>query len=176
VLIGLALAFLRNTSAATPQPAQANPGIHIAADAPAHHDADTHLATPTARLSSTKTQRPTRTPRPQVTRQVSNVVDGWVIRNVRIYDLDGNLVYRGDVNLKPTIDRITAGISDPHRNDGSTFGNFERRLPIKPRGYYTEYVVRTRGLSGVGPQRLILGRNNEVYYTPDHYTTFVRVK
>ena len=85
----------------------------------------------------------------------SNTVDGWVVRNVKIYDLDNNLVYKGDVDIEPTLDRIANGIRDSHRNDGSTFGNFERRLPSKPRGYYTEYVLRTPGLSGVGPQRVI---------------------
>ncbi|WP_404995342.1 ribonuclease domain-containing protein [Cupriavidus pauculus] len=31
-------------------------------------------------------------------------------------------------------------------------------------------------MSGVGPQRIVTGRNGEVYYTPDHYKTFVPVK
>ena len=53
----------------------------------------------------------------------------------------------------------------------------ERLLPVKSdSSYYHEYVVRTPGLSAVGPQRLILGRDGEAYYTPDHYDTFIRVK
>jgi filamentous hemagglutinin len=178
VLIGLALAFLRNAPTAEVQPAQANTAISIAADAPnvpnqAEANAKKPTRTPAPSSQKKLTPRaPTRTP----SSSKSNVVDGLVVRNVKIYDLDGDLVYKGDVDLKPTLDRIAKGIRDSHRNDGSTFGNFERRLPNKPRGYYTEYVVRTPGLSGVGPQRVIMGRNDEVYYTPDHYVTFVRVK
>ncbi len=99
-----------------------------------------------------------------------------VMRDQRIYALDGSLAYEGDIDLQPTFDRIAAGKKDRHRNDGSTFGNREGLLPRKPRGYYTEWVIRTKGLSDVGPQRLITGRDGEAYYTPDHYVTFVRVK
>ena len=61
-------------------------------------------------------------------------------------------------------------------NDGTTFGHREGRLPRQPRGYYTEWVVRTEGIRNVGPQRLITGRGGEAYYTPDHYETFVTVR
>ena len=73
-------------------------------------------------------------------------------------------------------DRIERGESDPHDNDGSVFQNREGLLPDQPRGYYREYVVRTPGLSSVGPQRLILGENGEAYYTSDHYESFTQVR
>ena len=59
--------------------------------------------------------------------------------------------------------------------DGSVFGNFEGRLPAKSRGYYREYTVATPGLSHRGARRIVAGRQTEMYYTRDHYETFVRL-
>ncbi len=62
----------------------------------------------------------------------------------------------------------------PHAQDGSVFGNRERRLPAKPRGYYREYTVETPGLSHRGARRIITGGQppSEYYYTDDHYDSF----
>ncbi len=70
------------------------------------------------------------------------------------------------------------------RQDGSTFGNFERRLPIQPRGYYREYTVPTPGSRDRGARRIIAGEgrgrdlasSGEYYYTDDHYRTFRRIR
>jgi len=78
-------------------------------------------------------------------------------------------------DLPQTLQRISAGRSFPHRNDGAVFQNRERRLPRKPEGYYHEYVHPTPGEHGPGAQRVILGDGGEIYYTPDHYRTFIRV-
>lgn len=100
----------------------------------------------------------------------------FVMKNVTVKDY-GKVVYKGDVDLKPTFARIKAGIKDSHRNDGSTFGNRERLLPQKSGGYYKEYVIRTKNIKKhAGPQRLIIGRDGEAYYTHDHYKSFTRVK
>lgn len=99
-----------------------------------------------------------------------------VMHDVSIYDVDGNLAYRGDIDLAPTLDRIARGESDPHSNDGTVFQNREGLLPKQASGYYHEYVVRTPGLDAVGPQRLIIGESGEMYYTPDHYATFTRIR
>ena len=130
------------------------------------------------RVKPTRTPRPARTatPRPPAKTPTPEADDPFILRDVRIYDLSGRLAYRGDVTLKPTLDRIDQGIRDSHRNDGAVFGNFEGRLPRKSRGYYHEYVLRTPGIGGVGPQRIILGEDYEIYYTPDHYETFIRVQ
>ena len=42
--------------------------------------------------------------------------------------------------------------------------------------YYREYVVPTPGINGAGPQRIVVGRFGEWYYTPDHYKTFINFK
>ena len=132
----------------------------------------TATVTPASR-SATSTPKTT----PRTTPSGKPVKDPFVIKDVKVYDLDGNLAYRGDIDLKPTLKRIEQGIEDPHPNDGSVFGNRERKLPRQSdRNYYHEYVVRTKGIRGVGPQRVILGKQGEAYYTPDHYATFIRVK
>ncbi len=68
--------------------------------------------------------------------------------------------------------------------DGSTFGNFERRLPAQPRAYYREYTVPTPGSRDRGARRIIAGEgrggdvatSGEYYYTDDHYRSFRRIR
>jgi len=99
-----------------------------------------------------------------------------VVRDVTVRDLGGRVAWRGDVDLAPALARIERGERDPHRDDGAVFQNRERRLPRQPSGYWREYVVRTPGLRSVGPQRLVLGRGGEAFYTSDHYRSFTRVR
>lgn len=105
----------------------------------------------------------------------ADVAGGPVIRNVVVRERDGSVAWRGDMDLGPTVARIERGERDGHRNDGATFQNREGRLPSKPRGYYREFVVRTPGLGNVGPQRLVVGRDGDAWYTSDHYRSFVRL-
>ena len=109
--------------------------------------------------------------------QVSNVVSSsdYVVPNQTIYDLDGRIAFQGDIDLAPSLARIERGETDPHENDGAIFSNREGLLPRHDRGYYREYVVRTSGINHAGPQRLILGEGGEIFYTPDHYESFVRL-
>lgn len=99
-----------------------------------------------------------------------------LIENQVIRDLNGRVVFEGTVDLGPTLARIESGGQSTHRHDGTTFQNRERRLPAKPSGYYKEYVHPTPHSSGPGPQRVIVGRDGDTWYTPDHYKTFVRVR
>jgi ribonuclease T1 len=107
---------------------------------------------------------------------ISSQDDSIVMRDVKVYDLDGHLAYEGDIDLAPVFERIERGERDPHDNDGSVFSNREGLLPQKERGYYREYVVRTPGMRSVGPQRLVLGEGGEAYYTSDHYESFTQVR
>jgi ribonuclease T1 len=61
------------------------------------------------------------------------------------------------------------------RNDGVQFQNREKVLPAKSGEYYREYTVPTPGSQDRGARRLITGAKQEVYYTGDHYETFVVV-
>ena len=72
----------------------------------------------------------------------------------------------------------------PFRKDGAVFANRERLLPQHPRGYYTEYTVRTPDAHDRGARRIVAGRgpdgdpstSGEYYYTEDHYKTFRRIR
>jgi guanyl-specific ribonuclease Sa len=101
------------------------------------------------------------------------------INGVRVVDSRTGAVTEGTVDLKPTLDRIASGGRFPHRNDGSIFqnrplpGRTSPELPAQAPGYYREYVHPTPGISGPGPQRVIVGQGGEMFYTPDHYQTFI---
>ena len=75
-----------------------------------------------------------------------------------------------------TIELIKEGGPFPYRNDGLTFGNRERRLPLREYGYYREYTVPTPGSKDRGARRIVAGRNSDYYYTDDHYHTFRRIR
>lgn len=102
--------------------------------------------------------------------------ENLVVPGVVVRDLDGQVAWRGDVDLAPELARIAAGERDPHRNDGGVFQNREGLLPDRPRGHYREYVVRTPGITHAGPQRLVIGLDGAVYYTHDHYRSFQQVR
>jgi len=71
---------------------------------------------------------------------------------------------------------IQAGGPYPYpRNDDVVFENREKRLPGKKSGYYHEYTVKTPGSADRGARRLITGQARELYYTGDHYASFVVV-
>lgn len=75
-----------------------------------------------------------------------------------------------------TIALIRKGGPFPYDRDGVVFGNYERMLPLRERGYYREYTVPTPGVRSRGARRIVHGRAGELYYTDDHYRTFRRVK
>lgn len=74
-----------------------------------------------------------------------------------------------------TLALIERGGPFPYPQDGTIFQNRERILPIKPPGYYREYTVPTPGEDDRGARRLVSGRGGEIFYTADHYSSFVRV-
>ncbi len=76
--------------------------------------------------------------------------------------------------------RIRSGGPFLYDKDGSVFGNRERQLPGKSRGFYREYTVPTPGASDRGARRIVCGgvepkRPESCYYTADHYTSFSRI-
>lgn len=83
-----------------------------------------------------------------------------------------------------TLDLIKKGGPFPYRRDGSVFGNREGHLPKQPRGYYTEYTVRTPWERDRGARRIVAGRGHsgnpatggDYYYTDDHYNSFRRIR
>jgi ribonuclease T1 len=77
---------------------------------------------------------------------------------------------------RETISLIRKGGPFPFQRDGAVFGNFEKRLPAKARGYYREYTVKTPGAKNRGARRIVAGRDGELYYTDDHYSSFRRIR
>ena len=139
-------------------------GRHLSADPPPRRTGDDPTAIAPAEPG-------TRGPREAA---AAESADGpqRLVRDVTVLSY-GKQVFRGDVDLGPTIDRILRGERHSHHNDGAVFGNRERRLPRQERGYYREYVHPTRGIRGAGPQRIVRGEGGDWYYTPDHYDSFV---
>ncbi len=70
---------------------------------------------------------------------------------------------------------IAKGGPFPFDRDGIVFGNFEKRLPMRERGYYREFTVITPGIRHRGARRIVTGRGGEKYYSDDHYATFKRI-
>ena len=85
---------------------------------------------------------------------------------------------------RDTLALIKTGGPFRYRRDGSVFGNFEKRLPARSRGYYREYTVPSAGARGRGARRIVAGAgaggdvrtSGEYYYTDDHYATFRRIR
>lgn len=66
-----------------------------------------------------------------------------------------------------------------HEKDGVVFGNRERLLPARKRGYYREYTVATPGSRDRGARRIVCGgpprAPDACYYTADHYASFRKI-
>lgn len=76
---------------------------------------------------------------------------------------------------KATLTLIRAGGPFPYEKDGATFGNRERLLPPRSRGYYREYTVPTPNARDRGARRIVAGQVGEYYWTADHYRSFQRI-
>lgn len=76
---------------------------------------------------------------------------------------------------RATLSLIQRGGPFPYVKDGAVFGNYERVLPSRARGYYREYTVPTPGVRHRGGRRIVAGAVGEYYYSADHYRTFNRI-
>jgi ribonuclease T1 len=81
---------------------------------------------------------------------------------------------------RETLAQIHRGGPFRYDRDGIAFGNRERLLPPKPRGYYREYTVPTPGATTRGARRIICGgpprTPDACWYTADHYQSFRRIR
>jgi RHS repeat-associated protein len=98
-----------------------------------------------------------------------------LFRGVTAFISDATVVSRGQVIARGTVDlRATVkGIQSGKLAARNIFRNDQGLLPAKPPGYYREFVQPTPGINGVGPQRIVVGQGGELFYTPDHYLSFV---
>ena len=93
------------------------------------------------------------------------------------------VAFQQDVSLKTlpqearqTVALIRSNGPFPYQRDGAVFGNREGRLPKRERGYYREFTVKTPGAKDRGARRVVAGKNGELYYTQDHYRSFLRIR
>jgi ribonuclease T1 len=100
-----------------------------------------------------------------------------------------------NTKLMEIISKIYNGQPLDFPKDGIVFGNKEGRLPPMPNGFYREYTVVPPGrhsgdgydnvniggkdyvvgqmIGQRGPERLVIGGSKLIYYSPDHYVTFI---
>lgn len=76
--------------------------------------------------------------------------------------------------------RIHEGGPFRYSKDGTVFGNRERLLPRRPRGFYREYTVPTPGERDRGARRIVCGgkevqQPETCFYTRDHYASFKQI-
>ena len=133
----------------------------------------TATRTPQARARATATRSPAQaTPRLTVSPTVSQTVTALprTSDGLRVVTLD-----ELPKEARTTLALIEQGGPFPYRQDGAVFQNRERKLPRQRSGYYHEYTVKTPGSPDRGARRIVTGAGGEIYYTADHYNTFVRV-
>lgn len=73
--------------------------------------------------------------------------------------------------------QIRSGGPFRYEKDGTVFGNRERLLPNRARGYYREYTVPTPGVNHRGAKRIVCGGQRQAlpdacFYSEDHYGSF----
>jgi len=85
---------------------------------------------------------------------------------------------------RDTLAKIRTNGPFPYPRDGAVFGNRERLLPARSRGYYREYTVPTPRAKDRGARRIVAGSGStgdvrtsgEYYYSDDHYNSFKRIR
>jgi ribonuclease T1 len=123
----------------------------------------TSAQAPTARVATTASAMPP--PATQATPLLTQPIDGF----------DAITSDQLPPQARQTLALIAHGGPFPYRQDGQVFQNRERRLPRHPSGYYHEYTVETPGSDDRGARRIITGAAGEIFYTADHYASFVQV-
>ena len=56
---------------------------------------------------------------------------------------------------------------------GDYFGNYEGLLPEAEGREYTECDINTLGANSRGAERIVFSNDGLIYYTPDHYESFI---
>ena len=122
---------------------------------------------------------------------IALVVIGWFVRDVAVEQPpDGSTSVPGAAESGLPIRQMSSlppeaattwrliGTDGPFpfpSKDGTVFENREESLPERDTGYYHEYTVPIPGSPERGARRLVTGGSSEVYYTQDHYDSFVVV-
>lgn len=160
VVVGLLWLWLSGSSADSSQPAAAS----LASSANVNATAGSTASTSPATTTSPKTTTPGGTsPKTQ-----TSGIDP--LSGLPLVALDELPQQASD-----TVELIRSDGPFPYGKDGAVFGNFEGLLPDRSSGYYREYTVITPGENDRGARRIVAGADGEMYYTDDHYESFVRI-
>lgn len=89
-------------------------------------------------------------------------------------DAQDELVSASDLGLENEVDRINSGKTYTYRHDRGHYYNNPDYLPNGPS--YTEFIVPPTSGKGAGTWRIIVGSDNQWYFTPDHHKTFIKFK
>lgn len=106
----------------------------------------------------------------------------WVHSQSLVTSIDGQTIALAQLPVQGQnmMRLIEAGGPFKYDKDGTVFGNRERILPGKSRGFYREYTVKTPGERTRGARRIVCGgfkptAPEACYYTADHYASFRKI-
>ncbi|WP_394790653.1 ribonuclease domain-containing protein [Rhodoferax sp.] len=104
---------------------------------------------------------------------------GYAFQPIQPSNLQAIRVVELPTQGRATYQLIQQGGPFPFAKDGVVFGNRERILPSRQRGYYREYTVKTAGAGNRGAQRIVCGGRpttpDACFYTSDHYASFRQI-
>jgi ribonuclease T1 len=75
-----------------------------------------------------------------------------------------------------TLSLVDAGGPFPDPDDGTSFGDPDGALPSQPPGYYRQYTVVQPGSDDGTSWYLVIGEQQETYWTTDGFSTFSVVR
>ncbi|MEK7438752.1 MAG: ribonuclease domain-containing protein [Pseudomonadota bacterium] len=112
---------------------------------------------------------------------IATGASAWAGRTAQLGDVPVSAL---PAEARATLARIKTGGPFAYAKDGSVFGNREKLLPPRGRGYYREYTVKTPGARDRGARRIVAGAgasgdvrgSGEYYYSDDHYNSFRRIR
>lgn len=110
----------------------------------------------------------------------SSVVHARTLSDAQTQKLDMVSVSRLPAQAQDMLTLIYQGGPFRYDKDGVVFGNRERILPAKDRGFYREYTVRTPTERSRGARRIVCGglkpaAPDACFYTDDHYASFRKI-
>ena len=97
-----------------------------------------------------------------------------VVRKAKV-EINGQY-YTRDVDLSDTLQRISRNDKSLYPNDdGKPYLN-KTKPKLKTGVDYTEWTVPTQGIGNRGSQRIVIGSDGSMHYTPDHYKSWIQLK
>ena len=160
-----------------------NPGTDAGAAAEMNITARRKTSAPktTRTPKPTKTPRPTATPAPTEDPDAEEEPEGPIIEPQAIANylfkygcLPDNFITKREAQELGWDRNYLSDVAPGMSIGGDHFGNYEGKLPrIKGRKYYEADCYYVSGRRG--PERIVYSNDGHVWYTEDHYNTFVEL-